>query len=346
VTVTLNQPTRHYLAYDAFLAEAQSAGWSDGLPIVPATPARVTEFLDVVGLAAAEIVGSVPSRDLDITAEHVAINAVMAGCRPEYMPVVLSAVRGHLDPMGNSHCVTATLTGASQLVIVNGPVRQTLGISCGEGAFGPGSRANATIGRAVRLVVRNACQNVPGDADRAAFSSPNRYSFCFGEDEESTSWTPLHVQRGFAGDSSATTLYSMTDMFALYRVGPKSPEELLNEVSHLARCRPINADRYLGDTRGVVIVVGPEHRHFLEGAGWSKADVQEYLFPRLSAPHTREAERQGTQGDFALGGPLESSFDLSGPERVLLVAAGGAGSDLTWVLYPHIAAPVTYPVVT
>jgi len=350
VTTSLKQPSRTFNTYDAFLDDAQKSGWSDGLPLVPATPWRVAECLDLMGLEAREVVGAVPSRDLEVTAEHVAINALMAGCRPEYLPVVLSAVRGHLDPLGNSHCTTATLTGASQLVVVNGPARTELGIQCGERAFGPGSRANATIGRAVRLVIRNACQNIPGDADRAAFSSANRYSFCFGEDEESTTWTPLHVQRGFAPHTSTTTLYSMTDMFALHRAAPSAPESFLDELVHLARCRPITRDAFLGDTRAVLIVVGPEHREMLEAAGWSKADLQAYLFPRLAAPHTRvsapgaRGESADGQGLHALGGPEESCFELTKPENVLIVAAGGAGSNLTWILYPHIAAAVTYPV--
>jgi hypothetical protein len=333
--------TRTYVGYGALLDGMVEEGWTDGLPVVPATPAKLEEYLAVVGLAGEDVIGEVPSRDITIRADHVAAAAVMAGCLPEYMPAVLAAARGHLSPLGNAHCVLATLTGALQTVILSGPIRTELGVLCGRGAFGPGSRANATIGRALRLVARNACQSVPGDGDRAAFSHPGRYSFCFGEDEENTGWLPMHVERGFAPGDSVATVHSMTDYFSLCDRDSGSPEELLTRFAHLARCRPISRDAFLGENRTVVLVFGPEHRRLLEKAGWEKQDVRSYLHPLLTAPHTRTGNQQETQGMAPLGGPTESSHYLPRPENILIVAAGGDGLNLSWVLYPHLASSVS-----
>jgi hypothetical protein len=324
--------TRTYIGYSAVLDGMVEEGWTDGLPVVPATPAKVEEFLSVAGLAAGEVIGGLPSRDITVYAEHVAAAAVMAGCLPEYMPAVLAAARAHLSPLGNAHCVLATL---------NGPVRAKLGVLCGAGAFGPGSRANATIGRALRLLARNGCQSVPGDGDRAAFAHPGRYSFCFGEDEENTGWLPMHVERGFDASDSVATVHSMTDYFSLCDRDADSPETLLTRLAHLARCRPISRDSFLAENRTVVLVFGPEHRNMLERTGWSKQDVRTFLHPLLTAPHTRAIGRQETQGMAPLGGPTESSHYLPRPEGILIAAAGGEGLNLSWVMYPHLASSIS-----
>lgn len=189
------------LTHDSY-AEAVEAyfesGYTDGLPVVPPTPESVQAMLDAAGLAPDEVLGAVPTRDVVVTVEKTAVNAVMAGCLPEYFPVVVAAVRAILQPIANCHSTTATLAGSAHAVIVNGPVRQQLDIECAQACFGPGFRANATIGRALRLVVRNVCRTVPGVLDRASFSTPLRYSFCFGENEEFGDWTPNHVLLGYA----------------------------------------------------------------------------------------------------------------------------------------------------
>ena len=161
------------------------------------------------GLAPDVVLGEVPTREVVVTAEHAAINAVMAGCKVEYFPAVVAAVRAHLDPMGNCHSTTGTLSGAAQVVVINGPIRNEIGVHSYSGCFGPGFRANATIGRALRLVIRNVCRAIPGFLDRASFSWPLRYSFCFGENEEASNWTPLHVQRGYRPDQSTATVFSI-----------------------------------------------------------------------------------------------------------------------------------------
>jgi hypothetical protein len=315
---------------EAFLEAAYERGWTDGLPVVPATPEKVEAFLALAGLAPEEVLGSVPTREVTVTAEHAAINAVMAGCRPEYFPVVVAAVRAHLDEHGNCHSTTGTLSGAAQAVIVNGPIRHEIDVACGAGCLGPGFRANATIGRALRLVIRNVCRAVPGFLDRATFSWPLRYSFCFGEDEEAGDWTPLHVQRGFAPDESAVTVQSVMRMVSAWDSSSRDPEGVLDTLVAETRYHGITGDAFLGDGINIVYVMGREHQRFFFEAGWSKERIQEHLWPRLTAPGTGFHDRW---------------VNLGAPENILVVAAGGAGMAETWILFPHLAWAITRPVV-
>jgi hypothetical protein len=253
----------------------------------------------------------------------------MAGCRPEYMPVVVAAVRAHLHEKGNCHSTTGTLSGAAQVVIVNGPARTALDVNCGMGCFGPGWRANATIGRALRLVIRNVCRAVPGFLDRGSFSMPARYSFCFGEDEEASPWVPMSVERGIPEGTSAVTVASMMNIVNAVDLTSRTPEGILDSITRVIRQRGVATDDWLGDGSSVVIVMGPEHRRFLIEAGWSKADARDYLWPKLSAP------RQ----------PGEARVGVGRPEGILIVGAGGPGMSETWMILPHLAWAITEPVV-
>jgi hypothetical protein len=275
----LLQASQHeYGSQDELLEDYFERGWTDGLPVVPPTPDKVAAFLDHVGLKPEEVLGEVPTREVVVTAEHVAINAVMAGCKPEYMPVVVAAVRAHLQDKGNCHSTTGTLSGAAQAVIVNGPVRHEIGVECGSGCLGPGFRANATIGRALRLVVRNVCRAIPGVLDRASFSNAMRYSFCFGEDEEANDWTPLHVERGFAPSDSTVTVASVMRLESSTDFTSRSPEGVCASLSRTIRQFGVASDRWLGDGTSVVLVVGPEHRRYFDEAGWSKDDMRQELW--------------------------------------------------------------------
>jgi hypothetical protein len=160
--VNLTAPQHRYDSYAELVDDYFARGWTDGLPVVPPTPAAVEAGLEYAGLDPGQVIGTVPSWDVVIDAEHVAINAVMAGCKPEYLPVVVAAVTALTQPEQNVHSATATLASNWQAVIVNGPIRNELGIKCDQGCMGPGFRANATIGRALRLVVRNVMGAIPG----------------------------------------------------------------------------------------------------------------------------------------------------------------------------------------
>jgi hypothetical protein len=324
----LTAEQHEYDDLDALLDDYHARGWTDGLPVVPPSPDRVEKFLAAAGLEAGEVLGAVPTRDATVTAELVAINAVMAGCAPEYMPVVVAAVRAHLNEMANCHSTTGTLSGAAQVVVVNGPVRREIGVHGGAGCFGPGWRANATIGRALRLVIRNACRAVPGVFDRASFSTPARYAFCFGEDEEASPWTPMHVERGFAPEQSAVTVHSTMTMLAAGDYASREPEGLADTIVATLRRNGTAGDRWLGDDTNVLVVVGEEHRRVFTDAGWSKADFRAYAWPRLQEPP----------------GPDERPVKLGHPEGLLMVAAGGPGMPETWIMFPHLGRAITEPV--
>lgn len=327
--MTLSAPSHEYRDETDLLEDYYARGWTDGLPIVAPTPARVEEFLAAGQLAGDVVLGEVPTREVVVTAEHVAINAVMAGCRPEYMPVVVAAVRAHLREKGNCHSTTGTLSGAAQVVIVNGPAREALDINCRAGCFGPGWRANATIGRALRLVIRNVCRAIPNFLDRATFSTPARYTFCFGEDEEGSNWLPLGVERGVPVGTSAVTVASMMTIGPATDFVSRTPEGVTASIAGAIRDRGTAGDVWLGDNTSVVIVVGPEHRRFYTEAGWSKADIRAALWPLLTAPQQ----------------PGEGMVKVAKPDNLLLVAAGGPGMAESWIVFPHLAWAITEPVV-
>ena len=185
-------------------------GFSDGLPLVPPTPERVMRMLAGTSRAPQDVVAQMPPNMGEATVEKIAINAVMAGCKPDYLPVVIAAVEAMCTDEFNIHGVMATTMGASPVMVVNGPIRERLGMNSGLMALGTGNRANATIGRAVRLAVRNIGGSKPGGTDRSTLGSPMKFTMCFAEREDRSPWSPLHVERGFKADESVVTLFAMT----------------------------------------------------------------------------------------------------------------------------------------
>lgn len=274
------------------------------------------------------MLGSIPTREVTVYAEQVAANAVMAGCRAEYMPVVVAAVHALLEDRANFHGTTGTLTGAAHGIIVNGPIRSRLEIACRGGCMGPGFQANATIGRALRLVIRNVGKAVPGFLDRAAFSSPLRYSFCFGENEEDSPWAPLHVERGLDAGSDAVTLVSIVDMLTAASA-TSQPEAICDAIAQRAAGSIYN-DAWLAENNAVV-VVGMDHMRVFADAGWSKQRIRERLFARIG----RKAD-SARRGIF-LDGVIRE-------DGILVVAAGGPGIGETRVLTPHISVAITRPI--
>src|SRR5204863_7541975 len=195
-------------------------GWTDGLPVVPPTADRVGAMLEAARLAPGKQIAFVEHRSVAITAEKVAINAVMAGCKPEYMPVVVAAIEGIGDPRWSYHGPATSTGGAAVLMIVNGPIARTLGFNSGDNLFGPGWRAHATVGRAVRLVMRNVIGTKPGDLDRGTLGHPGKCTYLIAENETESPWTPLHVERGFDPAQSAVTV-----------MAAESPHQFYNQLS-------------------------------------------------------------------------------------------------------------------
>jgi hypothetical protein len=303
-------------------------GWTDGFPVTPPEAHIVASFLAAGSLDPGDVLGQVPTRDVVVTAEDAAVNAVMAGCLPEYAPVVFAAVRAFLAEEMIPHSVSATLTGASQIVIVNGPVRHQLGIESDQGCMGPGFRPNATIGRALRLVIRNVLGSIPHQLDRATFSTPDRYSFCFGEDEEGTTWDPLHAERGLDPSTSAVTVVSTIGPLVM-RPGVHEPAGIIDYLVRFLAVEGSLWEHQMGSVADLVVVVGKEHQRFFTGAGWTKADIRRALWERLS-PIIRESD----------GAPLR----LGRSEGILLVAAGGPGDQATVVFPPHVGLAITAPI--
>lgn len=238
-------------------------GWSDGLPVVPPTPDRVLAMLEGTRRAPDEVVAMVPPDLVECTIEKVAINAVLAGCRPEYLPCVIACVKAACTDEFNMHGLLATTWFAGPIVIVNGPIRRQLRMNSGVNVFGPGNRANATIGRALQLVVRNVGGGRPGGVDRATFGTPGKYTFCFAEDEEDSPWEPLSVARGVEPGVSAVTLFGGYGVRPLSDQVSRTPEGLLETF-----CRGL-ADV----SSDAVLVASPDHARVFREAGWSRTAV-------------------------------------------------------------------------
>ena len=183
-------------------------GLDDGLPVVPPTEARVRRMLQGTTRAASEVVAHVPPNLAPATVEKIAVNAVMAGCRPEYLPVVIAATEAACTDAFNLHGVLATTYFATPVIVVNGPIRDRIGLNCGGNLFGQGFRANATMGRALQLLVRNMGGGRPGGVDMSTLGQPGKFTCCVGENEAESCWDPLHVERGFAHDTSTVTLFA------------------------------------------------------------------------------------------------------------------------------------------
>jgi hypothetical protein len=248
-------------------------GWTDGLPVVPPTPERVLRMLAGTTRAPGEVLGLVPPDLAPCTVEKVAINAVMAGCKPEYMPLVLAAVETALVPYFSLHGILATTSFGGPIVIVNGPIAKKLGMNWGFNVLGQGNRANNTIGRALQLLVRNFGGGRPGEVDRAALGSPGKITFCFAEDETDPTWEPYHVSKGFRRDQSAVTLFQGHGVETFHDDKSRTPEQLarsfgmgLNTIGH-PRAQKAHA----------VIVLSPEHYAIFRDGGWGRKEITEAL---------------------------------------------------------------------
>lgn len=256
-------------------------GWTDGLPVVPPTPARVLRMLTGTSRAPSDVVAVVPPDLAECTVEKVAINAVMAGCLPEYLPVVLSAVEAVCTEEFNIHGVLATTHFVGPVVIVNGPVARDIGMNWGLNALGQGNRANATIGRALQLVIRNVGGGRPGGVDRSTLGNPGKYTFCFAEDEAGSPWPPLSVERGLPAGRSAVTVFAGEGVRGVVDQLSRNPESLARS---LAACLRTVAHPKLVQRWDALVVVCPEHARTFRAAGWSKAQLKARVLEVLTAP--------------------------------------------------------------
>ncbi len=299
-------------------------GWTDGLPVVPPTEKSVAEMLAGAGLRKDEVLGEIAGRNTVVVAEKVAINAVLAGCRPEYMPVIAAAVRGLCHPDFAYHGPASSTGGSAMVLIVNGPVARRIGLNAGNNAFGQGWRPNATIGRAVRLVMMNVMQARPGLLDRATLGTPGKYSFCFAEHEDDHPWEPLHVARGLRPGQSAVTVYASNSLYQVYNQLAAAPEPLLRCFADALS--NLGLPNVKGFNQALVVFAG-EHAEVLQQSGWSRRQVQSFLVEhtRRRVADLKRAAR--LPGEVAPGDETAWRAFFENPDDILIVCAGGrAGS--------------------
>jgi hypothetical protein len=333
-----------YEVDDAFAANElyQDNGWTDGLPIVPPTEELVRAFLDAARCAGDDVIAVEPVRRRRITASSVAVAAVMAGCRPEYMPVVLAVVRAMCRPEFGLHGTTASTGGSAQFIVVNGPIRRAIGMNSTHNALANASRANATIGRTPRLLILNVLGGAPGRLDRSTLGHPGKYTFCVAEDEEDNPWTPLAAERGVPASRSAVTVLAAGSPHQLMNEWTRDPRELLETYAATMRANLLTYSIWAGN---YVIVVGRQHREVLHAAGWSKRDVREFVHERARV--TRAEWRSVGKGAVVGRKGDDVHTALRTPDDLLVVAAGGPAGGFGAVIPPWYAEKslaVTVPV--
>jgi hypothetical protein len=295
-------------------------GVTDGLPVVPPTEQRVLRMLEGTTRRPDEIVAVVAPDLVEVTVEKVAINAVMAGCKPEYLPWVITALEAVCTDEFNIHGVLATTMPVGPVLICNGPGTRAIGMNSGVNVFGQGNRANSTIGRAVQLVVRNVGGGRPGEVDRAAHGNPGKVGFCFAEDEAGSPFTSLAVSRGFSADDNTVTVFAGEGPRVIVDQLARDPNHLANTF---AACLRTAHHPKLVIGFDCVLVVGPEHGHVFAEAGWDRDRLLAELHARLQIPG---ADLVRGAGDMAEGVPDWLAGETLGkfrPDGLLLAYAGG-----------------------
>jgi hypothetical protein len=314
-------------------------GHTDGLPIVVPTVDRVQRMLAGIDRDPQESLGPVPPLQGVATIEKLAINAVMAGCRPEHLPVLVAAFECMLEPAWELEAVQPTTMALGPMVIVNGPVRAHAGVHGGTGALGPGFRANATIGRAVRLVLINLGGALAGDVDRSTQGFPGKYTFCFAENEEESAWEPFHVSRGFDADDSVVTVVAVSSS--------TNVSDSTDDVNDLLRTwttglvNPSSAN-VMDPHSTPVLAVNPLHSHIMASAGMSRRDFQQLIWTESRIPadalSVRRAHLRRAYGEehFLVDGTIPFTND---PDDINVVVVGGMqGNHSTYMqngLYGH-----------
>ena len=304
----------------------EEKGWTDGLPIIPPTEERVAQMVAAVNRDASDVIGIVPPRWAPATVEKIAINGVMAGCLPPYMPLLIAAVEAITDPKLNLYSLQATTGGPAVMLIINGPLRNKLNVNGGSNALGEGWRANATIGRSIRLIQRNIGGSYPGTTCKATLGWPGKYSICIGENEEASPWEPLHVERGFDRDTSTVTAISADGST---RASDLDSTKAVGILTNFAQ----RMDGPSGPE--AIMVICPEHAKIIAGDGYSKADVKKFVWERAAyrmkdLPEETFAQRVKRRPDLKL--TRDSVIPVTDkPEDILVVVAGGDGSQSQYI---------------
>lgn len=315
--------------FDAVNELCREKGWGDGLPLVPPSAQRVEAMLEWCDRAWDEPVAAIAPRYGAATPLRLAANAVMAGCRPEYFPLIITAIEALCEEPFNLYGIQATTHPVAPLVIVNGPVVQELGINSGHNAFGPGVQANAAIGRAIRLALVNVGGAIPGLGDMSTFGSPAKYTYCVAENEARNPWEPLHVERGFPREASTVTVVGGESPHNVNDHESLSGEGLLRMIAGTLAETGSNDIYYEGQP---LIIFGPEHAEQVAADGYSKADVKRYFYEnarfalgRLSHETIERRMRVKYAARFANAG-LDAQVPMAQrAEDFMMIVLGGAG---------------------
>jgi hypothetical protein len=293
---------------------------TDGLPIIPPTKSRVDKFLKYSDLSPGEIIAILPPKRGKATLEKIAINSVMAGCLPNFAPVVQHVIKAVNQEKFNLPGVNATTHPISICVVINGPISRELAINRGAGCLGPGNIANATLGRALRLSMINIAGAVPGIGDHATMGSPAKYSYCFAEAEYESPWESLHVERGHKSDTSTVTVMAAEAPHNVNDHRSTNAEDLLDTIIHTAAVAGCNNSHVPGE---LLLIMGPEHAKTVADGGWTKIDVKKYVHENALVP-----VGLGDRGGRKLGEKWVADGKVRitrSPEDVVLVVAGGPG---------------------
>lgn len=319
-----------------------SSGWTDGLPIVPPTPEAVQACLDWVMMPPEQLIGIEPVRGLAITAEKLAVNAVMAGCLPMHFPVVITAWTAMMQEPFLIHGATASTGGCAILVVINGPIRQEIGASGTFNALGNSDRATSVIGRAIRLCLINLLDARPGQIDRSTLGHPGKFSFCIAEDEEDTTWQSLSEQRGIERAASAVTVMAAGAPRQIMNEWTTKPEEILETFAADIRA---NLRHYSIHPGNYALIIPKQLREHLQAAKWSKTDVANFI-------HERARIRRGEWADVGKGAVVRDKADkvypaLETTDHLLVIAAGGPAGGFGAVIPPWLgnkSRAVTLPI--
>jgi hypothetical protein len=323
-------------------------GCTDGLPVVPPTPAAVGEMLAWTDRAPDAVIARLPPRWGLATVEKIAINAVLAGCRPEYLPVLIAAVEALAADEFNLYGIQATTHPVAPLLIVNGPIARELALNAGHNAFGPGNWANATLGRAVRLILLNVGGATPGELDKATQGQPSKYTYCVAENEAANPWEPLHVERGYGREQSTVTV-----------IGAENPHNINDHESHTAvgilttvaySLAQVGSNNAYHQTECAVLF-GPEHAATVAGDGWSKAQVRQFLYEHARnplahfSPENQVGRFQRRFGDRFPDLRPDSKIPIArAPENFLIAVVGGAGKHSCALFTFGTTQAVTRPI--
>jgi hypothetical protein len=311
--------------------------WTDGLPIIPPTEDLVLEMLEACPLPSQQVLGRMPPMNGSVTPEKIAVNAVMAGCKPDYMPVVVAAVKAVMQPQFNVAAITTTTGGAAPAVIVSGPISEKLGINSGTAVFGSGHQANASIGRALRLTMRNMGGSTVHTMEKSTHGWPGKYTMCFAENQKANPWEPLHVGLGYEPDTSVVTVAAVRGIHTFVEGAQETGEGVLETIAMSVKGAGISAYYYQLRGASPILVIGPEHAAEIAKSGYDRESIKQYLYDNVRIPlnELRDRGHWGARGwpeDWEQHGDSYGIPMALDPDKYIVVVAGGDGRHSSWLL--------------